>query len=51
MKGSVSVLIGCLHASRIICFCLSFIRVARHAPSLKTKPYCTIVANTSQANL
>ena len=51
MGGRVSILLGCLHASRAVSFCFSFSHVARYAPSCKTKTYGTIAANTSQANL
>ena len=32
-NSCVSVLLGCLHASRTVGFCLSFSHVARYAPS------------------
>ena len=51
MEGRVSLLLGCLHASRTIGFCFSFSHVVRYAPSWKTKAYGTIAANLSQANL
>ena len=51
MEGRVSILLGCLHASRTVSFCFAFSHVARYAPSWKTKNYGTIAANASQANL
>ena len=51
MEGSISILLGCLYASRTVSFCFSFGHVARYAPSRKAKTYGTIAANTSQANL
>ena len=50
MEGRVTLLLGCLRASRIVSFV--FIQsVARYTPSYKTKNYGTIAANPSQANL
>ena len=51
MDGSVSILLGCLFASRTVSFCFSFGHVARYAPSQKSKTYGTIAENSSQANL
>ena len=50
MEGSISILLGCLFASRTVSFCFSFGHVARYAPSQKTKTYGTIAKNSSQAN-
>ena len=51
MEGRVSLLLGCLHASRTVGFCFSFSHVVLYAPSWKTNTYGTIAANLSQANL
>ena len=51
MEGSVSILLGCLYASRTVSFCFSFGHVARYVPSRKAKTYGTIAENSSQANL
>ena len=51
MEGRVSLLLGCLHASRAVSFCFSFSHVVRYAPLWKTKTSGTIAANPSQANL
>ena len=37
MDGGVSILLGCLHASRTVFCFVSFGHVARYAPSQKTK--------------
>ena len=39
MEGSVSILLGCLFASRTVSFCFSIGHVARYAPSQKTNYY------------
>ena len=51
MEDRVSILLGCIRASRTVSFCFSFSHVARYAPSWKTKTYGTIAANPSQTNL
>ena len=51
MEGRVSLLLGCLHASRAVSFCFSFSHVVRYAPLWKTKTSGTIAANPSQAKL
>ena len=37
MEGRVSILLGCIHASRAVSFCFSFSHVARYAPLWKNK--------------
>ena len=51
MEGRVSILLGCICASRTVSFCFSFSHIARYAPSWKIITYGTIAANPSQANL
>ena len=51
MEGRVSILLGCIRASRTVSFCFSFSHVARYATSCTTKTSDTIGKNPSQANL
>ena len=50
-ESRVSMLLGCIRASRTVSFCFSFSHVARYAPLWKTKTSGTIATNPSQANL
>ena len=51
MEGKVSILLGCLHASRTVSYCFSLMSRSPLRSIMKNKIYGTIAANPSQANL